>query len=134
MTGLDNDIVLTLTVTGSVSPACYKLTVMTDKNTYSAQTNAAGTAAISQTNGQYSDNTVITLEVQKTCSTSMVEDVSYYGRQGICERRNRKVGRLDREMRAPPDRPEADPARRLVGNRRAARHRSGAWAHDGGVT
>jgi len=73
----NNDIVLTLTVTGSLSPACYKLTVVTDKNTYSAQTNAAGTAAISQTNGQYSDNTVITLEVQKTCSTSVVEDVSY---------------------------------------------------------
>jgi hypothetical protein len=72
-----NDIVVTLTVTGSAAPTCYKLTVITDKNTYSAQTDATGTAKITHSTDQYSDNTVISFEVQKTCSTSVIENVSY---------------------------------------------------------
>jgi hypothetical protein len=72
-----NDIVATLTISGSAAPTCYKLTVITDKNTYSQQTDATGTAKISQGSGQYSDNSVITFEVQKTCGTSVIEDVSY---------------------------------------------------------
>jgi hypothetical protein len=72
-----NDVVLTLTISGSASPACYQLTVITDRTTYSQQTDATGVAKITHANDQYTDNTVITFEVHKTCGTSVIEDVSY---------------------------------------------------------
>ena len=82
--GLDcnNDIVMTLTTSGEASSAsndCYKLTVITDKETYSVQTSSAdGTASIDHDTGdQFSDGTKIDVEVSKTCGTNDTEDVSW---------------------------------------------------------
>jgi hypothetical protein len=95
----DNDIVMQLTVTNSSSPACYKLTVITNLVAagYTCQTDASGTcppdpnpsgsctqtttgAGICKNNGgQWSDsgNNTIYIEVSKTCSTNVCEDASY---------------------------------------------------------
>ena len=75
----ENDPVLNLQVTGSQDPSCYKLTVITDMETYSAQTDDTGLAQINEdSGGQFSDNSTIDFEVQKTCSSaSLTEDVSY---------------------------------------------------------
>jgi hypothetical protein len=74
----EDDVVLTLSVTGSEHPAgCYQLTAITNKETYSATTDSTGTASINETNGQYSDGTTIYLEVQKVCSTTVTEAVTY---------------------------------------------------------
>jgi hypothetical protein len=73
-----NDVVLTLSVTGSSRPAgCYQMTVITDEDTYSATTDGTGTASISETGGQYFDNSTIDIEVDKVCSTSLTEAVDY---------------------------------------------------------
>ena len=72
-----DDVVLTLTVQGSGSPNCYTLTVITDKHTYSCQTlDATGNCGINQTVGQYSDGSTMLIEVQKICTTSVVENVT----------------------------------------------------------
>jgi hypothetical protein len=74
----ENDLVVTLQVLGSAQPSCYKLTAITDKNTYTVQTDTTGLAQINHdSGGQFSDNTTIDFEVQKTCSTSLSEEVSY---------------------------------------------------------
>jgi hypothetical protein len=73
----ENDIDLTLTVTGSASPGCYEFTVITDKNTYVCQTNGQGTCGFNDSEGQFSDNTIIYVEVQKTCTATVIENVSY---------------------------------------------------------
>jgi hypothetical protein len=74
----ENDIVLTLTVTGSSSPACYHFNVITDKYTYSCQTDATGTCGFNDASGgQFSDNTNIYVEVSKTCGTTVTENVAY---------------------------------------------------------
>jgi hypothetical protein len=90
----DNDLVAQLCVQGSSSPGCYKLTVM-GTNTYSCQPDASGccpkdpnpggscsgavaNAGICQNNGgQFDDNTTVYFEVQKTCTTSVIENVTY---------------------------------------------------------
>lgn len=72
-----NDVQLTLQVSGSSNPTCYKLTVITDKTTLTATTNAAGTASVAQGNGAYSNSTTIYLSVSKTCSTAITENVTY---------------------------------------------------------
>jgi hypothetical protein len=73
-----NDIVMTLAIQGSGSPSCYQFTVITDKNTYTCPTDATGSCGFNNTSGgQFSDNTTIDIEVSKTCSTSVTEDVSY---------------------------------------------------------
>jgi hypothetical protein len=77
----ENDLVMTLTTSGEASSAsndCYKLTVITDKETWSAQTSSVnGTASIDHTGDQFSDDTHIDVEVSKTCSTTVTEDVSW---------------------------------------------------------
>jgi hypothetical protein len=75
----ENDIVMTLAVQGSQSPACYAFTVITDENTYNCQTDATGTCGFDDdSGGQFSDNTTIYIEVSKTCSSaSLTESVSY---------------------------------------------------------
>jgi hypothetical protein len=72
-----DDLALTLVVTGASSPDCYELTVITDVDTFTAQTDGTGTAAIAQGAGAYSDGTAIELEVQKTCPSPTGEIVSY---------------------------------------------------------
>jgi hypothetical protein len=54
------------------------MTVITDKNTYSCQTNASASCSISQSSGQYTDGSVIDIEITKVCPASMVvENVTY---------------------------------------------------------
>lgn len=71
-----DEIVVTLTVTNSASPACYKLIAIADKGAYICQTSQMGTCSISQTNAM-SDDTNVVFEVQKTCGTSVTESVGY---------------------------------------------------------
>ena len=75
----ENDLVLNLQVSGSQQPSCYSLHVITDKEMYNVQTDGTGLAQINEDNGgQFSDNTTINFEVQKTCSVStLTENVSY---------------------------------------------------------
>jgi hypothetical protein len=69
-----NDVVATLSTKGG---ACYKLTVITDRNTYTAQTDSSGSASIKQTVGQYSDGTTVYFEIQKTCGVATTGAVSW---------------------------------------------------------
>ncbi len=71
-------------MTGSEHPSgCYRLTAITDKETYTVTTDGTGTASINETSGQYSDDSTIDLEVQKVCSTAITEAVTY-SVNGIC--------------------------------------------------
>jgi hypothetical protein len=75
----ENDVVLTLTVTGSSHPSgCYELTALTDESTDNATTDATGTAEIDETGNQYEDGSTVYVEVQKTCTTATTtENVGY---------------------------------------------------------
>jgi hypothetical protein len=75
----ENDLVLNLQVAGSQNPSCYRLTAITDKEMYTVQTDDTGLAQINEDSGdQFSDNSTIDFEVQKTCSAgTLTENVSY---------------------------------------------------------
>jgi hypothetical protein len=72
-----NDIDLTLQVSGSATPACYQLRAITDLATYSCQASTSGACQLSPGIDSYSDGTVIYLVVTKTCATVVSEQVSY---------------------------------------------------------
>lgn len=72
-----NDVTLTLTMVGSQFPNCYKLSVLTDKGTYTCQTGANGKCGINPGGSSYSNNTDIYIKVEKTCDTTKIEQVSY---------------------------------------------------------
>jgi hypothetical protein len=91
-----NNIVMQLCVQGSSSPACYHLTVITDKHTYNCQTDGSGCCPpdpnpndsantctgimgiCQNTSGQFSDNTEIYIEISKTCDNfTVTENVTY---------------------------------------------------------
>jgi hypothetical protein len=72
-----NDLSVTLQMSNSAFPQCYKLNVFTNSGTFTSQTNASGTAAITQGSGSYSDNTDIYFKVEKTCSAAQIESVDY---------------------------------------------------------
>jgi hypothetical protein len=73
----EDDVVLTLTVQGSGSPSCYQFFVETDKNTYTCQTDTTGTCGFNATTSQYTDGSTMLIEVSKTCSTTVIESVTY---------------------------------------------------------
>jgi hypothetical protein len=74
----ENDLVLTLQMSGSANPSCYKFTVISDEEMYSVGTDPEGTASIDQDDGgQFSDDSTIRVDVQKTCSTSVTEAATY---------------------------------------------------------
>ncbi len=72
-----DDLSFTLQMVNSSFPTCYKLTVITDRSTFTASTDATGLATITSGSGSYSDNTTVYIKVEKTCSTASVEDVDY---------------------------------------------------------
>ncbi len=72
-----DDVVLTLTVPGSSSPTCYQFTVITDKHTFTCQTDATGTCGFNSGTSQYTDGSTILIEVSKTCNTAVSEKVTY---------------------------------------------------------
>jgi hypothetical protein len=71
-----DDLFATLQLQGSMFPSCYKLTAITDKNTYLCQTDATGSCTLNYLSA-FDDNTTIYFEVQKTCSTASNDDASY---------------------------------------------------------
>ncbi len=74
----ENNVVVSLQINGSANPTCYKFTIITDKNTYTCQTNAAGTCGFNASDsGQFSDDTQLYAEIQKTCGTTVRESVTY---------------------------------------------------------
>lgn len=72
-----NDLNVTLTVTGSGNPSCYRLVVDTSNGPYACQTNGSGSCSISQGTGSYADNTNMLFRIEKTCLTNVSERVSY---------------------------------------------------------
>ncbi len=72
-----NDISIALAVTGASSPACYQLSVVTDKGTHTCQTDATGKCTASSGSGSYSGGTTITITVKKTCSAATRGNPSY---------------------------------------------------------
>jgi hypothetical protein len=72
-----NDLVVTLTITGSQNPSCYTFRAVTDKNMYTCVATGGSCGFNYNSGGQFSDNTEIYFEVQKTCNTSTTENVTY---------------------------------------------------------
>lgn len=67
---------VTIKVT-SGTPECYKLSVLTDKNTFTTQVGSNGTATITQGQSSYSDGANIYFQVEKTCGTEVQEAADY---------------------------------------------------------
>lgn len=73
-----NNFDVTLTVSGSSSPSCYKLTFITDNLSESCTTNVAGACTVSSGMSSYSDGALMHAVVEKTCSSAaLVEKVTY---------------------------------------------------------
>jgi hypothetical protein len=73
-----DDIGLTLQITGSAQPNCYRLTVITDIiGSFAVPTDGSGTATITKGVSSYSDNSTIYIMVDKTCGTTLTENVTY---------------------------------------------------------
>lgn len=73
-----NDFSVTLTVSGSASPACYKLTFKTDQTSASCNTDASGSCNVTKGMNSYSNDSLMHAIIEKTCSSSSVaEKVTY---------------------------------------------------------
>jgi hypothetical protein len=72
-----DDFSLTLTITGSSQPGCYKLTMITDKTTVTAVPDSSGTATISGGSGSYSDGSTIYFKIEKACPLPFQEAINY---------------------------------------------------------
>lgn len=75
----DDDLNLTLTVTGSTMPTCYTLTATTSSGhgPYNCSVGASGSCSISNGSGSYSDGDTIVWYVTRTCSAATPEKASY---------------------------------------------------------
>ena len=71
------DLALTLTVTGSTSPACYALGVVTDLQSFGCQATSGGACSVVETGTAYTPGNPILVSVRKTCGTSVAESASY---------------------------------------------------------
>jgi hypothetical protein len=71
-----DDLNVTITVS-SGTPECYKLSVLTNKNTFSTQVDSNGSATITAGSSSYSDGTDIYFQVEKTCGTTVQEAAAY---------------------------------------------------------
>jgi hypothetical protein len=56
---------------------CYQLTVLTNSRTLTCTTTGSGNCNVSFGGGAYGSGTTISLEVQKTCTSSTREHVTY---------------------------------------------------------
>lgn len=63
-----DDLNVTLTLTSALSPACYKLTVITDVGQFSCAATVSGSCTVTHGSGAYHDGTTVYFEVQRTCS------------------------------------------------------------------
>lgn len=74
----ENEVVLTLNVSGTGNLACYQLRVITNNGSHTCATNASGACTINQDGtGVYDDDTTIHIEVKKTCPASTPVSVTY---------------------------------------------------------
>ena len=73
-----NEVVLTLDVTGTGNLACYRLTVFTTDGTYTCTANASGDCSINEDGtGAYNDDSDIHIRVDKTCASTSPGAVTY---------------------------------------------------------
>ena len=74
-----DDVAVTLTMSASAYPSCYKLTVVTDKlGTLSGETNSSGVTTVTSNGASaYTDASTVYLEVQKVCSLPKVDAPSF---------------------------------------------------------
>jgi hypothetical protein len=72
-----NDVAMTLQMQGSAFPTCYKMSVITDKGTYTCTTGTNGACTITKGSGSYSDNSTVFIKIEKTCGTNQNESVAY---------------------------------------------------------
>jgi hypothetical protein len=72
-----DDVTLTLQVFGASNPACFALTAITDKATYSCQTMSGGTCNFAPGTSSYSDGTDIFIKVEKTCTGVPPASIAY---------------------------------------------------------
>jgi hypothetical protein len=72
-----NDLNMYLQVSGSVSPTCYKMTVITNVHTQTCTTDGNGFCKIENGASSYGDNTDINVTVEKTCSSSTRDNPTY---------------------------------------------------------
>jgi hypothetical protein len=72
-----NDFSATLTVTNSTIPACYQLTIITNRLMQSQPTDGIGTATMSGGPGSYDDNTTVWFEVQKICPAFQADNPNF---------------------------------------------------------
>ncbi len=72
-----NDVNVTLALSGSSAPTCYRLDVTTDKGAWSCATSAAGSCNITKGIGSYTGGSTVTLKITKTCPATTRDAPSY---------------------------------------------------------
>jgi len=72
-----NDFSFTLTTSGGGATVCYQLSVITTTRTVTCTATGAGVCTASFGSGAYPSSTTINLKVEKTCSSSIREHVTY---------------------------------------------------------
>jgi hypothetical protein len=72
-----NDLAFTLTMSGGGATTCYMLTVTTSSRVLTCSTTGSGTCGVSFGSGAYPDSSTISFKVEKTCSSSIRERVTY---------------------------------------------------------
>jgi hypothetical protein len=72
-----DDINITLTVTGSSVPTCYRLHIVTTNVDLTCNTNASGSCTITSGSGSYNDGSDLHFTVTKTCSAAMRDGPTY---------------------------------------------------------
>ena len=72
-----NDVVISLTATGSSVPYCFKVTATTNNDTFDCVTASDGTCTLDSGSGGYSGDTDIVVVVEKTCTSAAPENPQY---------------------------------------------------------
>lgn len=73
-----NDADGTLTISGSLNPSCYRLTLETNKGTQTCSPTSGNSCTIDQGSGSYDGDTWVYYTIEKTCSSAtLVERVTY---------------------------------------------------------
>jgi hypothetical protein len=73
----EDDVNITLTVTGSTAPTCYRLHIVTTDIDMTCNTNASGTCNITAGSGSYNDGSDLHITVTKTCSSTTRDGPTY---------------------------------------------------------
>ncbi len=73
----EDDVNITLTVTGSTEPTCYRLHIVTTDIDMACTASASGSCNITAGSGSYNDNSDLHFTVSKTCSAAMRDGPTY---------------------------------------------------------